>query len=255
MTINASPSVVSQTTQSGLRAAATPGMVLECDDRGVLLKICRDDLGLLQGIAPGISFHHLVGRDSLDNAFGFLAEVKQRASVVGWELRFSLACQPTTLFVGGLVKGPLLLIFGTRTRGGLLRLSRFYLNNHYLDTQAQTIPAPIAPTRILNQRELALQEQLSHTQNKLVNLQRALAKKDALLQKVIAELRVVQTGVLNLKGLLPICSSCKRIRENEGYWTQIETYFRKYGGVQFTHGICPDCIKILYSNVLLDQET
>jgi len=230
-------------------------MVLECDDRGVLLKICRDDLGLLQGIAPGISFHHLVGRDSLDRAYAFLAEMKHRTSVFGWELRFSLACQPTTLFVGGLVNDSLRLIFGTRTRGRLLGFSRFFLDNHYQDTQAQTILGPVAPTRILHERELALQEQLSHTQNKLVNLQRALAKKDALLQKVIAELRVVQTGVLNLKGLLPICSSCKRIRENEGYWTQIETYFRKYGEVQFTHSICPDCIKILYPSLLLDQET
>jgi len=228
-------------------------MVLECDDRGVLLRIRRDDLGLLHGIAPGISFHHLVGRDSLDRAYAFLAEMKQRGSVFGRELRFSLACQPTTLFVGGLAKGPLHLIFGTKTRGRLLSFSRFFLDKHYLDTQAGTILEPIAPTRILNERELALQAQLNSTQDQLVNLQRLLSRKNHFLQQVIAELRVVRTGVHNLDGLLPICSSCKRIRENDDSWTQIETYFRKYGGVKFTHSICPDCIKILYPDLRLEK--
>jgi hypothetical protein len=100
---------------------------------------------------------------------------------------------------------------------------------------------------------LALQAQLNSTQDQLVNLQRLLSRKNHFLQQVIAELRVVRTGVHNLDGLLPICSSCKRIRENDDSWTQIETYFRKYGGVKFTHSICPDCIKILYPDLRLEK--
>jgi hypothetical protein len=45
---------------------------------------------------------------------------------------------------------------------------------------------------------------------------------------------------------LPICSSCKKIRDDEGYWTQLETYIDKYSDAVFSHGICPACCENLY---------
>ncbi len=47
--------------------------------------------------------------------------------------------------------------------------------------------------------------------------------------------------VKTLRGLLPICSWCKKIREDNGYWTQVESYFRRYSAAEFTHCICPAC--------------
>jgi hypothetical protein len=44
----------------------------------------------------------------------------------------------------------------------------------------------------------------------------------------------------SLSGLLPICASCKKIRDDKGYWNQIETYISQHSTVDFTHGICPD---------------
>jgi CheY-like chemotaxis protein len=49
-----------------------------------------------------------------------------------------------------------------------------------------------------------------------------------------------------LRGLLPICSSCKKIRDDKGYWQQIEGYIRDHSEAEFTHSICPDCAKKLY---------
>ena len=49
-----------------------------------------------------------------------------------------------------------------------------------------------------------------------------------------------------LSGFLPICASCKRIRDDTGYWNQIESYISAHSEAQFSHGICPDCIKKLY---------
>jgi hypothetical protein len=46
--------------------------------------------------------------------------------------------------------------------------------------------------------------------------------------------------------MLPICSSCKKIRDDEGYWQQIEEYIRDHSEADFTHGICNDCVKELY---------
>jgi PAS domain S-box-containing protein len=54
--------------------------------------------------------------------------------------------------------------------------------------------------------------------------------------------------IKKLKGLLPICSYCKKIRDDKGYWQQVEVYVREHSGVDFTHGICPDCAEEYYSN-------
>lgn len=62
------------------------------------------------------------------------------------------------------------------------------------------------------------------------------------LQEAIAEVKT-------LSGLLPICSSCKNIRDDNGYWNQIESYISKHSLAQFTHSICPKCAKKLYSDL------
>jgi len=52
--------------------------------------------------------------------------------------------------------------------------------------------------------------------------------------------------VKTLRGLLPICAHCKRIRDDKGFWTKVESYLREHADVEFTHGLCPECIKKLY---------
>jgi len=52
--------------------------------------------------------------------------------------------------------------------------------------------------------------------------------------------------VKKLSGMLPICASCKKIRDDKGYWTQIEAYIRDHSEAEFSHGICPECMKKLY---------
>jgi hypothetical protein len=56
-------------------------------------------------------------------------------------------------------------------------------------------------------------------------------------------------NVKTLSGLLPICANCKKIRNDKGYWDQIEGYIQKHSDAQFTHGICPECAEKLYSDV------
>lgn len=52
--------------------------------------------------------------------------------------------------------------------------------------------------------------------------------------------------VKKLSGLIPICSSCKKIRDDKGFWNQIEIYIRDHSEAEFTHGICPECVEKLY---------
>ncbi len=60
------------------------------------------------------------------------------------------------------------------------------------------------------------------------------------------ELREALSKIKTLSGLLPICASCRKIRDDEGYWSQIEAYVSRHTDAEFSHGICPDCAKRLY---------
>ena len=62
-------------------------------------------------------------------------------------------------------------------------------------------------------------------------------------EKLIAELQDALAEIKTLSGILPICSYCKKIRNDEGYWNQLESFISKHTEAQFSHGICPDCAK------------
>ncbi|MBA4149484.1 MAG: response regulator [Verrucomicrobia bacterium] len=60
---------------------------------------------------------------------------------------------------------------------------------------------------------------------------------------LIRELQEALTEVRRLSGLLPMCLSCKKIRDDRGYWSRVEEYIQKYSRAKFTHGYCPDCAR------------
>jgi len=61
-------------------------------------------------------------------------------------------------------------------------------------------------------------------------------------ERLILELQEALANIKTLHGLLPICSLCKKIRDDTGYWNQIESYLRKHSTADFSHGICPECL-------------
>ena len=65
-------------------------------------------------------------------------------------------------------------------------------------------------------------------------------------KKLIAELQDALASIKTLRGMLPICSSCKKIRDDKGYWSQIEAYMSDHSDAEFTHALCPECAEKLY---------
>lgn len=65
-------------------------------------------------------------------------------------------------------------------------------------------------------------------------------------QAVHADLERLFAEVKTLGGMLPICGHCKKVRDDKGYWNQIETYLNEHTNAEFTHGICPDCAKEVF---------
>jgi hypothetical protein len=83
-------------------------------------------------------------------------------------------------------------------------------------------------------------------------LQRAHDELERRVEERTAELLEANKQIKTLSGLLPICSSCKKIRDNEGAWTHMETYVRDHSEASFSHGICPDCARELYGELFED---
>jgi len=73
-------------------------------------------------------------------------------------------------------------------------------------------------------------------------------------ERIIAELQEALTEVKTLNGLLPICSGCKKIRDDKGYWSQIESYISAHSDAQFSHGFCPDCAKHYFPDLVDDVD-
>jgi PAS domain S-box-containing protein len=71
------------------------------------------------------------------------------------------------------------------------------------------------------------------------------AERDQLIQ----DLQQALASVKSLSGLLPICAGCKKIRDDQGYWSQVESYVQAHSEATCTHGLCPDCIKKYYPDL------
>jgi hypothetical protein len=83
-------------------------------------------------------------------------------------------------------------------------------------------------------------------QGKWIKLEKMVEDRTQELQAANEELTKVIAEVKMISGLLPICASCKKIRNDEEYWEQIESYIRDHSEAEFSHGICPECLKTLY---------
>jgi hypothetical protein len=70
-----------------------------------------------------------------------------------------------------------------------------------------------------------------------------LREKERQQQTLISQLEEALAEIKTLKGCIPICASCKKIRDDEGYWNQLEAYISKHTDATFTHGICPTCLE------------
>lgn len=92
--------------------------------------------------------------------------------------------------------------------------------------------------RIGQDLDIRVRERTADLQEELVRRRRAQEELQGALQNVKA-----------LSGLLPICASCKKIRDDSGYWTQVERYLTEHTHAQFSHGLCPDCFSHLYPEI------
>ena len=103
--------------------------------------------------------------------------------------------------------------------------------------------------RELNPEQLDALQALARqviTQLELRRVSYSLEQANKTQEKLIAELEEAISRINVLEGMIPICANCKNIRDDEGYWQQVEVYISQHSSADFTHGICPKCMVKLY---------
>jgi len=101
------------------------------------------------------------------------------------------------------------------------------------------ISKPIRPLELLARVRTALSIKTARDRLKEELDLRTRAEREK--ERTIAELREALQTIKTLNGLLPICMSCKKIRDDGGYWSQLESYISDHSGAEFSHSICPEC--------------
>ena len=73
-------------------------------------------------------------------------------------------------------------------------------------------------------------------------------------EELIKDLKQALEEIKQLRGYIPICANCKKVRDDEGYWQQVEKYIADRTDAQFSHGLCPECLKKIYPDINKPQK-
>ena len=143
-----------------------------------------------------------------------------REGVLAYKKRSGLsvpACSPSEIWLGAPLKSKGVII-------GVIAVQSYTDRDLYDETDKDVLVS------VADQVALAIERKQSEE------------NREALIEELHRALEEVKT----LQGILPICSKCKKIRDDRGYWNQIESYIQKHSDALFTHGICPECEEVLY---------
>ncbi len=162
------------------------GIALVCDEEGTILQVIRDDLGVADRAAPGRPLTLLVDRGSLQKALNFLVQLRAQGAVFDWDLNVSVAGQVTTLHFAGVVTGEQLLIVGAKTSNGVMQLyeEMMRIGNEQANALRMAMKEYAELTHEQAERDRTFYDELSRLNNELSNLQRELAKKNVVLERL-----------------------------------------------------------------------
>jgi len=118
--------------------------------------------------------------------------------------------------------------------------------------QVEELLARVKTHLALRQLQQQLEAQKRQLEAQNVQLQQEIAERqraEAEREQLIGQLQEALANIKTLRGLIPICAACKKIRDDTGYWNQLEGYLHTHTEAEFSHGICPECVRRLYPDL------
>lgn len=119
----------------------------------------------------------------------------------------------------------------------------------FFTVMVRDVTEHVAAQKVLRQAKEELEKRVKERTASLEETNSRLEEEILKRKELIQELQVALSEIKTLSGMLPICAACKKIRDDKGYWNQIEVFIRDHSNAEFSHGICPDCMKELYPGV------
>jgi hypothetical protein len=151
-----------------------------------------------------------------------------------------------------------LLRAGQVMHAASVRTFEFGIRNEALNMDLKEVITTREQLNAQLQREIAertlSEEKLSKKNQDLVRLNEELTSTKLNLESSNKALGDAIANIKQLSGMLPICASCKKIRDDKGYWNQIESYILDHSDAEFTHGYCPQCYEEIVKEIELDDE-
>ncbi|MEJ5348719.1 MAG: transporter substrate-binding domain-containing protein [Desulfosoma sp.] len=163
----------------------------------------------------------------INQGFLKLTEKDRQTLLVRWWPQDNWVHLPRSRLINAMLLGGAFLI--------LWAIGAYALYRFKLQGKSQELLAALTELRLKNK---VLQSEIA---------ERRQVEKDK--ERLIQELREALENVRKLRGLLPICAYCKKIRDDLGYWNQLESYLSQHADVTFTHSICPECSKKIYEEL------
>lgn len=193
----------------------------------------------------GVINEHDYFRNEVSHGNVFSKVVKKNApSLEGQIMQSDVVETYVPIMSAGAFRGALEIYYDITDQRAVIRKALLYCNILFVSFAAFFLLLSITIARKLDdniaQRENAqqfLKMANLDLKDEITHRRRAEMEKE----KVIAELEQSLEKIKVLSGLVPICSFCKNIRNDAGYWEQMEAYIEKYSDAQFSHGLCPDC--------------
>jgi len=198
--------------------------ILVVEDQGIVADDLRRRLTRLGYTVPDIAFS---GEEAVEKAKTF---------------------HPDLILMDIRLKGDMDGVEAAEKIHGTLDIPIIYLTAHSdretLSRAKKTEPFGYILKKPFDERELLSNIEMALYKHQMEKKRGRLITK---LKKAMAEIKVYRK-------LLPICASCKKIRDEEGRWHQIESYIRDHSDVEFSHGVCPECTQRLYGDILGDDD-
>lgn len=189
----------------------------------------------------GKSFKQLIHSDQHSEIDKIIKQIHDTKMIVRSDLVLKHKPGQKIHLIFALIHDQLMVVFEDNKQNLYENLFReiLLINNEQLNTIRELQKELSTQTNPPQNNGNNIYDKLISTNNELSNLQRQLAKKNIELEEALKKVKL-------LSGLIPICANCKKIRNDDGYYEQIEKYITDHSNAQFSHGICPDCMVKLY---------
>jgi hypothetical protein len=218
------------------------GFALICGEDGRIKAVAHDSSGIFGDERRGWNISLFGGEKSSAKLLDFLALANSVNKAAGWRISLKAGSDQADYSLWGIKQDGDIYIIGIAAPNPLKEAREYF-------SDAELARGLEGPFRAVEEMvfgrmadDAAVYDELTRLNNELINLQRELTKNNRRLQEALDNIKT-------LKGLVPICSSCKKIRNDGGYWQQVEEYVAEHTEADFSHGLCDECAHKLYPEI------